>query len=163
MDNKKENKSKILQLFDEFIDAGIGAAKAMLIMFFIDTAVITAGLLLIDMRWWALPIAIGISLIDILPLLGSGIVFIPWIIISLYNESGQFALSLGIIFILLIVLRMVLQPLITGKKIGLSPLISVAAAAMGIVFFGAIGLIVGPVLAAVGMTAYRIYHGKESN
>ncbi|HOD02069.1 MAG: hypothetical protein BWY46_01687 [Firmicutes bacterium ADurb.Bin300] len=163
MGNNKNGKSKILLIFDEFIDAGIGVAKAMLIMFFIDTIIITAGLLLLNLRWWALPIAIGISLIDILPLLGSGIVFIPWIIFSVYNENSQFALGLGIIFILLIVLRMVLQPLITGKKIGLSPLISVAAAVAGIMFFGGIGLIAGPLIAAVGMTAYRIYHSKENN
>lgn len=161
MSNKKENRSKLLKVIDESIDIGIGFVKAQIIMFLINTVVITVGLLILDMSYWSVLIALGISFLDILPILGSGIVFIPWTIYSVYIGNNSVALGLVIIYIVLVVIRIIVEPLITGKKIGLPPLIAVAAAVIGVVFFGGVGIVVGPILAAVGTTVYRTLNLKK--
>lgn len=159
--NNKNNETKILRVIDEFMDLGISFFKAQLIFFLINTAVIGAGLLILGFRFWAIIIALGIALFDILPILGSGFIFVPWIIYSVHTGNKSLALGLGILFVVTAALRIIVEPLIIGKKIKLSPLITVAAAALGIFAFGVVGIVAGPVLAAAGMTVYRVWNLKK--
>lgn len=155
--NPKKEKSALLRGIDEFFDVAIAFGKAQLIISAINFAVVTAGLLILGKGWWAPLIALGISVVDILPVLGSGAVFIPWIIYSVWAHQGSFALGLGIIYVIMIALRFIVEPIICGKKIGLSPLIAVAAAIAGLAFMGGIGLILGPLIASCANIVYRIY------
>ena len=74
--------------------------------------------------------AAGIALVDFIPIAGSGIVMIPWAIIKLVQGQRNMALALGLVFVIIAVLRMVIEPIITGRQVGLHPLITMPGAAI---------------------------------
>lgn len=113
------------------------------------------GLFIIGMK---LPVlkALGIAIVDVIPILGSGIVMIPWAIYYLAIGQKSIAMSLGILFVIIAVLRMIIEPLITGKQIGLHPLIAIAATFIGSLFLGPVGVILGPIIAVILTTILRV-------
>lgn len=142
--------------------AALGFGKAQLILFGVNFVVVTTGMLIAGMKGWSPLIAIGISLLDLLPVIGSGIVFVPWAIIALLLKNVPMAITVGATYIAMVVLRMILDPIITGKNIGLSPLLTLAASVAGLILFGAAGAIIGPAIAAVANILFRVLFPKKS-
>ncbi len=95
---------------------------------------------------YPLLIAIGIGFVDALPILGSGTVMVPWGIISALN--GDFNLGLGIIilWIIMSVVRQIVEPRIVSKQIGIHPIFTLIAMYTGFKFLGVIGMIIGPIV-----------------
>ena len=100
--------------------------------------------------------ALGIALVDFIPIAGSGLVMIPWAIIVLIQGNRTLALSLAILFVVIAVLRLVIEPIITGRQVGLHPLITVIATLLGSLVLGPFGVIVGPVVAVILVTFIRL-------
>lgn len=143
-----EKQNGLLTFFDRLLRVGLGFLKAQLIFFVINLVLITLFLLLFGVQP-AVLIAIGISLLDLLPVVGSGIVFLPWIIVNLILGEQGLALQLALLYIGLVILRQVLDPLITGKQVGLKPVVALLAAVAGVLVFGIAGAVIGPLIAAV--------------
>ncbi len=89
-------------------------------------------------------LALVISLVDVLPVLGTGTVLIPWSVIAII--SGNYGLGIGILitYAVITVVRQIIEPKIIGKFIGLSPLAALAAMYIGLKLMGLIGLFVFP-------------------
>ena len=145
----------------ELWHTAVGFGKAQLILFGVNFAVITAGMLIAGLRWWSPLIALGVSLLDLLPVIGSGIVFVPWAILALIFKNPQMAITVGATYIAMVVLRMVLDPIITGKNIGLPPLITLLASVGGMIAFGGAGVIIGPAIAAVASVIFRVMFKRK--
>ena len=94
-------------------------------------------------------IAFVIALVDILPILGLGIILVPWIIISLFQKNFFLAIGLGVLYLIITILRNVIEPKIVGKQIGLSPLVSLIAVYVGFRAFGVLGMFVLPIILIV--------------
>ncbi|MDD4312499.1 MAG: AI-2E family transporter, partial [Eubacteriales bacterium] len=112
--------------------------------------------------WWSPLIALAVSLLDLLPVIGSGIVFVPWAIIALIAKNPHMAIVVGATYIAMVVLRMILDPIITGKSVGLSPWITLLASVGGLILFGGAGMILGPVIAAIANVLFRVFFKKKS-
>lgn len=125
-----------------------GYFKAQLILMIMTFIIFSIGLLVIDAPF---PLLIGfvIAIVDILPVLGSGIIMIPWSIISLLGGNSDFAISLAIVYVVATLIRQILEPKITGDKIGIRPLYTFLATIAGTLIFGPIGIIVGPIIAVI--------------
>jgi len=87
-----------------------------------------------------------IAVMDFLPIIGSGVVLVPWGVYLLLTGSvgagaGMIALWVGIS-----ILREVLEPRILGGQIGLHPLATVTAMYAGLRIAGVGGLIAAPIL-----------------
>lgn len=132
-----------------------GFLRAQLLMFLVNFVIITICLWIFGIPLPAL-IALGISLLDMLPVLGSGLAFVPWSAVCFFSGQSALGWKLAILYIALVVLRQILEPLITGKSIGLHPLISFAASIVGFFAFGAWGMIAGPLIAAILYSVYRL-------
>lgn len=145
----------------ELWHTAVGFGKAQLILFGVNFAVITTGMLIAGLRWWSPLIALGVSLLDLLPVIGSGIVFVPWAILALIFKNPQMAITVGATYIAMVVLRMVLDPIITGKNIGLPPLITLLASVGGMIAFGGAGVIIGPAIAAVASVIFRVLFKRK--
>jgi predicted PurR-regulated permease PerM len=130
-------------------------------LFGVNFVVITIGMLIAGLKWWSLLVALAVSLLDLLPVIGSGIVFVPWAIIALIFKNPQMAITVGATYIAMVVLRMVLDPIITGKNIGLPPLITLLASVVGLVAFGGAGVIIGPAIAAVANVIFRVMFRRK--
>lgn len=90
-----------------------------------------------------------IAMIDILPILGTGGVLIPWGIILIMD--GEFKLAIGILllYVIILVVRNILEPKIVGSQVGLHPAIALGSMFMGLQFFGLLGMFGFPVALSV--------------
>lgn len=116
-------------------------ALIMLITF----AELSIGLSLIGIHN-ALLIAALISLFDILPVLGCGGIMLPWAIIALLQGSYPLAIKLLILYLVITVIRNILEPKIVGSQIGLHPIVTLIGIFVGAQLFGVIGLFGFPIL-----------------
>ena len=96
-----------------------------------------------------------IALIDILPVLGTGAVLIPWAIISILTQNISLGISLAIIYIIITVIRNFLEPKIISGNVGINPLFTLAAMFLGIKFFGVSGLFILPITLIVIIRYYK--------
>lgn len=141
-------KEIILAVKDSFSATIFKFGKAYLILMTMTFIELTVGFLIIG-----LPNAVGvaflIALIDILPVLGTGGVMIPWVIIEFINGDITLALSLLIIYAIVTVVRNIVEPKVVGDQIGLYPLLTLMAMYVGTKLFGFVGLLGLPITITV--------------
>ena len=94
-------------------------------------------------------IAAIIALLDILPILGTGGVLIPWVIIELIRGNVYLALGLATLYLLITVVRNILEPKIVGAQVGMHPLVMLICMFIGVKAFGFIGLFALPATAII--------------
>lgn len=97
----------------------------------------------------AMGISIIIALVDILPVLGTGTVMIPWAFVELFNGNIGQAIGLGILYIVITVIRQILEPRIVGDHIGLYPLVTLISMYIGTRYFGIAGLFLIPIAVTI--------------
>jgi len=97
----------------------------------------------------AIAIALLIAIFDILPVLGTGGIMIPWIIICVINNHIELALGLLIVYGLITVIRNIIEPKIVGGQVGAHPIVMLISMFLGIRILGAIGIIALPVLVII--------------
>ncbi len=111
-------------------------------------AIMALGLLLLRVPYapvWAL----GIAVVDALPVLGSGTVLIPWALVCFLQGSSGRAIGLLAVYVLVTVARSILEPKLLGKELGLDPLLTLVAMYAGFRLWGVLGMILSPMVAVV--------------
>ena len=118
---------------------------------------LAAGLLLLRIPY-ALVWALGIALVDAVPVLGTGTVLLPWSLILFLQ--GDNARSIGILglYVVIFLTRSVLEPKLVGKELGLDPQVTLFALYAGYKLWGIGGMILSPLLA---VTAVQMVSGKR--
>jgi len=110
---------------------------------------------------YPLLIALAIAFVDALPILGSGTVMIPWAIVSALN--GELSLGIAIIslWIIMSVVRQILEPKIVSGKIGIHPIFTLIAMYTGFKVIGIMGMLVGPIVLIIlkSVLANRLEQG----
>jgi sporulation integral membrane protein YtvI len=86
-----------------------------------------------------------IAVFDIMPILGTGGIMIPWAVISLVLGYTKLGIELFIIYGIVTVIRNYLEPKIVGAQLGLHPIITLVAMFIGLRLFGFWGLFGLPV------------------
>ncbi|MFC5464379.1 sporulation integral membrane protein YtvI [Lederbergia graminis] len=133
------------KVFVDLKKAFAGFFKAQFTLISITLMIVLIGLLILKIQY-AITIAFISALVDLLPYLGTGIVFVPWIIYEAVTGNYGLALGLGILYTVVVVQRQVMEPKILSTNIGLNPLATLIALFVGFKLFGFLGLIAGPVL-----------------
>lgn len=105
---------------------------------------LSIGFTLIDMPN-AMLIALVISIFDILPVLGTGGVMLPWTIITAIQGHYPLAISLLVIYVVVTIVRNIIEPKIVGSQIGLHPIVTLISMFVGVHFLGVIGLFGFPI------------------
>ena len=88
--------------------------------------------------------AILTGLVDALPVFGTGVVFVPWVVIQILQ--GNFAMSLWLAVLLAVtwLTREFLEPRLLGGGLGLLPIGFLMSVIVGLQLFGPFGLFSGP-------------------
>ena len=86
-----------------------------------------------------------IAVFDIMPILGTGGIMIPWAIISLVLGYTRLGIVLLIIYTIVTVVRNYAEPKIVGVQLGLHPIITLVSMFIGLRLFGFWGLFGLPV------------------
>ncbi len=93
----------------------------------------------------AITIALLIACVDVLPVLGTGGIVIPWIFIELFKGNIPLAIGLTVIYVVITVIRNIIEPKIVGQQIGLHPIIMLICMFVGVRLFGFLGLFLLPI------------------
>ena len=86
-----------------------------------------------------------IALFDIMPILGTGGIMIPWFVISFALGHTALGLKLLVIYIIVTVVRNYVEPRIVGAQLDLHPIITLVSMFVGLRLFGFWGLFGLPV------------------
>ncbi len=130
--------------------------KAQLHLMLISSVLITVCLWIIGKKY-ALLWGIICGLVDILPILGTGTILIPWAIISfIYGDMYSFS-ALLIIEGLEFLVRQLAEPKVISHHIGVHPILTLVSIYIGLRFFGIIGLILAPIVTLLCVNLYVSY------
>jgi sporulation integral membrane protein YtvI len=123
----------------------VGYLKAQLKLIGLTFIVIFIALLVLNVDN-AFSIALLSAIFDVLPLLGVSTVFIPWIIYLFVVGSTKLAICLSVLLGIVILVRQIMEPKITGDSLGVSAFTMLAFMIISLSLFGVAGLILSPVL-----------------
>jgi len=149
-------KTSGLTVFADLKRALFGFIKAQLTLISFTTVIILIGLLILRVDY-AITIALLTGIVDILPYLGTGAVFVPWVIYEAVSGDVGLAIGLGILYIVVLVQRQVMEPKVLSSNIGIDPLATLVALFAGFKLIGFLGLIIGPVTLVIINTLYRAH------
>ncbi len=95
---------------------------------------------------YPLLLAIVISIVDILPILGVGTVLNPWALWLLCTGEYGFALAVFLTYVIIFIIRQFLEPKLVSKQFGIHPIVTLFAMYAGFRVSGVFGLILGPIV-----------------
>ncbi|MDD4112931.1 MAG: sporulation integral membrane protein YtvI [Herbinix sp.] len=133
-------------------DNGIGTIAKFIKAY---TAIISVTFLELSIGFWILripnPFLFGamIAVIDVLPILGTGAVLLPWAIIALILGNTKLGIGMFILYIIITAVRQTIEPKIVGQQIGLHPIITLILMYVGAQLMGVLGLLLLPVIATI--------------
>ncbi len=139
---------KTRTVMSKLFSALFGWLRAQLILMTVTFTELTIAFIVMRVENGLL-IALLIAIVDALPIFGVGAVLIPWGIVELLSANYQRGLSLLLLYIIVIVIRQMIEPKIIGQQIGIHPLLTLFAMYLGLQLFGILGMIVGPVLMVI--------------
>lgn len=142
-------REKVRSAQDRMVQDFIAFAKGQLIILAITTAVAALGLYLLGIRYW-MTLSILAGILDFIPVVGPGFLFMPWAGVSLVLGDTSLAIALAIIYLAVFGVRQIFQTKVLGDSIGVHPLLMLISIYGGIVWFGVYGLLIGPVLIIIG-------------
>ena len=122
-----------------------GQVKSQLTVSLIITTFLILSFMVYGIRYGLL-IGVLIGVVDALPVLGAGLLLIPWSIFELILGHYATGAFLGAVYVGTIVIRQISEPRIVGANLGLYPLATMVAIFAGYRLFGFLGLLGGPIL-----------------
>lgn len=111
--------------------------------------VILAVGFLVTRQSYGLLLALGLAVLDFIPLVGAGTVMVPWAVVALILGDYPTAIRMMAIWGVIAVFRRVMEPKFVGDQTGLSPILSLISIYVGMRLGGVLGMILGPILVLI--------------
>ena len=112
---------------------------------------------LLALGFWLLRIkngllwALGVSLVDAFPILGTGTVLLPWSLFAFLQQDAPRAIGLLGLYATVTLTRSILEPKLVGRHLGLDPLAALMALYAGYRLLGLPGMILAPMLTVTAL------------
>ena len=135
--------TKLTSLKTDLFEALIGFLKAQSIILSVTFIESFIGLTFIGVDY-AFTLAIIIALLDILPVLGTGGIYVPWAIANFVMGNYRLGVALLVIYGIITVVRYMIEPKVVGQQLGIHPVLTLMSMFAGMKLIGAAGLILGP-------------------
>ncbi len=101
--------------------------------------------LLIIKNPYAVVLGILIGIVDMLPVFGTGTVLLPWALFELVNKNVTSAAVLVSAYVMTYFVREIMESKCLGDKTGIPPFVMLMVIFLGIMIYGIMGFILGPV------------------
>lgn len=138
------NQQQIIVSSKEYIGVGIikiiGSYLLLMLITFVELSI---AFKIINISSPVL-IALVIAIFDLMPVLGTGGVMIPWFIIEFILGNTKLGLELLIIYAIVTVIRNAIEPKIVGDSIGIHPVLMLLSLYLGAIVLGPLGLAILP-------------------
>lgn len=145
----------------ELSDAGIAYVKTQVILITLVSVTCSLGLFLIK-NPYALLFGVVIGILDAFPVLGSGLILVPWAVVCFLKGNAFAGAVLLTTYGICQFVREYLEPKLLGGKMGLRPVHSLMAVYIGYELFGFSGLLLGPFGLVLIKSIWRVSGQEES-
>lgn len=132
------------EILRELTGAGFAFVRTEIIIIFCISLVCVIGLFFMG-NSYALLAGIGIAIVDALPVLGSGTVFFPWIVVAAISGRWGEVGTLVLLYALCQMIRQTLEPKLMGKRLEVEPAVMLVSIFAGLKLFSIAGVLLGPV------------------
>jgi sporulation integral membrane protein YtvI len=145
---REEHQKIIIKLKDNVIGSLGNFIKAY-------AAIITITFTELSIGFWIIgiptPFLFGllVAIIDIMPIIGTGAVLLPWSVIAFIMGNTKIGMGMLILYIVITVVRQIIEPKIVGQQIGLYPIITLVLMYVGAQLMGVLGLLILPIMATI--------------
>ena len=139
----KKHRDKLFKTKEIFSSTVKNMVKGYLIIIAITFFELFIGLTLLKIPN-ALFFSVLVALLDVLPVIGSGTFLIPFSIFAFLRGRISLGIGLIILYILITVIREIIEPKIIGKHIGLPSIVMLLSIYVGARLFGFLGIIILP-------------------
>ena len=92
-------------------------------------------------------IAVVTSIVDVIPVLGTGTIVLPWAAYSLIVGDYGMAIGLLILYATVTVIRQIVEPKLVAGQLGLPPFVTLIAMYLGLKIIGVLGVFILPIIA----------------
>lgn len=131
------------------ITSGIAAVvRAQVLLVLLTMVINIAGLSVLNTRY-EVGLGILLAVLDILPVIGPGLIYVPWITYHFIWGHPGTGVGLLVLYASVSFFRQVIQTHLIGKEMGLHPLVTLFSLYIGFRLFGPIGIIYGPLVAVL--------------
>lgn len=141
-------KDKVIAALGGFL---LAQFKIMCIVF----VILLIGFLLIG-NPYALLLALVISFVDLLPILGTGTILIPWTLVCFLQKDYRQAMFLIILYVVCLVARQFLQPKMIADSMGLDSMATLVLIYTGYKLNGMKGMILALLAGVIVLSLYRL-------
>ncbi|MBE6801606.1 MAG: sporulation integral membrane protein YtvI [Ruminococcaceae bacterium] len=94
-------------------------------------------------------IAFVTCIVDIIPVLGTGTILIPWAVYNIITGNFAFGIALLLLYAVITVIRQVIEPKLVANQVGLPSIVTIMAMFLGGRVLGALGIIILPLTVIV--------------
>ncbi|WP_424769029.1 sporulation integral membrane protein YtvI [Paenibacillus sp. sgz302251] len=159
-------KTTVLSLFDEKSHPQVndvlnnlrksifGFLRSQFILSALTYIISLIGLLVLHVKY-PLAIALLIVIVDIMPILGTGSVLVPWASYLIFTGDIYTGVGLIVLFLVITVFRRIIEPKILGDAVGIGSLSALISLYVGFKLVGVIGVFIGPLVVIIYMAARR--------
>ena len=133
---------------DSLVDTVWQFLRSYFVIFVITAAEITLGFLIVRQKN-ALLLGMIIAVFDAFPIVGSGMILLPFSVITMLSGRVGKGIGLLIVYLVVVIVRQIIEPKIVGRHVGLSPILTLITMYIGTELFGGIGLFGLPILTAI--------------
>ncbi|GAB2723172.1 sporulation integral membrane protein YtvI [Paenibacillus thermoaerophilus] len=146
---EESSRSKVEKVMTDLRQSVFGLLKATIVLSGLTYLVSLLGLLVLRVDY-PLAIALLIIIVDLLPILGTGSVLVPWAIYTtVVNGNLKLGIGLVVLFVAITVFRRIVEPKVIGDSVGISPLAALVSLYIGFKLVGLIGFFLGPTLVII--------------
>ena len=122
-----------------------GWLRAQLKLMGITFLILNVGLLVLRVRYPLLA-ALVITVVDALPVFGTGTVLLPWAVLCCLVGNFPRGIALTALYLVIWLVRSIMEPKLMASSAGLPPLPALLAMYVGFCAMGVAGMILGPIL-----------------
>lgn len=100
-------------------------------------------------------VGLAVAIFDILPVLGTGGILMPWAVILFLMKNFSMGIGMLVLYLVITAIRNTLEPKLVGEQIGLHPLATLISMYLGLRLIGIWGMFLFPVTLTVAIRMKR--------
>lgn len=147
---RPETRDKIIRSKNLLVPSLSKMAKAYGLIILITFSELTLGLFLMKLIGiydsnYIFIFALITAIVDIIPILGTGTILVPWALYSLLNGRISLAIGIFIMYACITVIRQIIEPKLVANQLGIPPFATIISMYVGSQIFGVLGIFLLPI------------------
>lgn len=147
---RPETRSKIIRSKNLLVPSLSKMAKAYGLIIVITFSELVLGLFLLKLigiyeGTYIFIFALITAVVDIIPILGTGTILVPWALYCLLGGKVSLAIGIFIMYACITIIRQIIEPKLVANQLGIPPFATIIAMYVGSQIFGVLGIFLLPI------------------